>query len=219
MASDVPSGENPTSQLASHDESAGPSPSARPQAESPTPPPPLGPGAQRSGAPALAVPSSPDPGMAGAAAPTPVQVSPVRATSLSAPPDEFSESVDAQLSELLDRNLGGQALAAVPTAPIVVPDSSQLVLKVIPLHLFERLEDSDSDRSVVSALLWALVGLAGGLLITSLQDIGATTSATWALLCVFVIACLFTGFYYWRLNSRHKRMIEAIKDNKEGPAK
>lgn len=132
---------------------------------------------------------------------------------------QSSESLDSQLSELLSNALGGHPLTGAPTAPVIVPDQSQLRLTLVPLHLFERLEDSYSDRAVVSALLWTLVGLAGGLLISSLQDFEATTGSTWALLGVFVVACGLSAIYLWRLNERYKRIVKPLKDQEKGPAK
>lgn len=124
--------------------------------------------------------------------------------------------VDKELEKAIIANLGGVVANQDTKAPIILPSPDELAVRVVPIATFERLEEVNLDKDLVSNFFWTIVGVVFSLIINVISSIGneeMLNPRDVIMLITLGVIGIFLLVFYIRLGKRKKNIYKKIDQN------
>lgn len=122
-----------------------------------------------------------------------------------------SEDLKNQIDELQTTVADLQKKGATLSAPVQLPSSQKMAVKLIPTNTFDTLEEYRADQNKWFSVCTLFVGAILGIIIN--LSTGATADkTTWIVLTILFVISIFSGHSGWSYSQRSKKLKATIDD-------
>ena len=125
-------------------------------------------------------------------------------------------SAEEAINEQIKRTFSGVPLNQNTSAPVIIGNEEDMVMRVIPETVIKQFIFASEDEDIVNGLLWAFVG---GLIaiIVNLVMSWHVPQITECILCgFFVVGIIIFGILKHRFSNRKTEMVKSDLGKKEG---
>lgn len=123
------------------------------------------------------------------------------------------QGLDQFLEEQIEKALGGVMLDVNSKAPIILPTSDELAVRVVPIATINRLNEVRADSELVSGILWACVGGSLGVIANMVASDTYPSKGEWTLLAILAILSIGSFFFSRRFTERTKQIMRNLSNN------
>ncbi|WP_110715288.1 helix-turn-helix domain-containing protein [Salinicola acroporae] len=125
--------------------------------------------------------------------------------------DELKNQIEELQTTVEDLRKKGATLSA----PVQLPSSQKMAVKLVPTSTFDTLEEYRSDQNKWFSVCTLFVGSILGIVI-NLSTGAKADKTTWIVLVVLLVISLFSGHSGWCYSQRSKKLKDSIGDMYSG---